>query len=93
MTFLESSELDGVVNVTSPNPVDNRELMATLRRVLGVPVGMPLAKWMLELGAFGLRTETELIVKSRWVLPQRLLDAGFEFEFPQLEGALRQILP
>jgi uncharacterized protein (TIGR01777 family) len=90
--FLEVTPLDGVVNVTSPNPVTNAEFMATLRRVLGVPFGVPLQKWMLELGAIGIRTETELILKSRWVLPARLLEAGFVFEFPDLEGALRDIL-
>lgn len=90
--FLETADLDGPVNVTSPNPSTNREVMATLRRVLGVPFGLPLQRWMLELGAFGLRTETELILKSRWVLPERLLAAGFEFEHPDLEEALRQIL-
>jgi uncharacterized protein (TIGR01777 family) len=79
-------------NVTSPNPVTNRELMATLRRVLGVRVFIPLFSWMLELGAFATRTETELLLKSRWVVPTRLLAAGFEFEYPELEGALRDIL-
>jgi uncharacterized protein len=90
--FLEVTPLDGVVNVTSPNPVTNAELMATLRRVLRVPFGMPLQQWMLELGSIGMRTETELILKSRWVLPARLLEAGFVFEFPDLEPALRDIL-
>ena len=92
MRFLEEHELDGVVNVTSPNPSTNREVMATLRRVLGVPFGIPLPRIALEVGARVIRTETELILKSRWVLPKRLLDAGFEFRYPDLEGALRQIL-
>ncbi len=92
MRFLEVHDLDGVVNVTSPNPSTNREVMATLRRVLGVPFGMPLPRIALEVGARVIRTETELILKSRWVLPKRLLDAGFEFRYPDLEGALRQIL-
>lgn len=92
MRFLETSDLDGVVNITSPNPSTNREVMATLRRVLGVPFGVPLPRIALELGAFAIRTETELILKSRWVLPKRLLDAGFVFEYPELESALRQIL-
>jgi hypothetical protein len=85
-------EISDPINVSSPNPVDNRELMATLRRVLGVRFGIPLFGWMLELGAFAIRTETELLLKSRWVVPSRLLAAGFEFEFPTLEGALRDIL-
>jgi uncharacterized protein (TIGR01777 family) len=92
MRFLESSDLDGVVNITSPNPSTNREVMATLRKVLGVPIGIPLPRFALELGAWAIRTETELILKSRWVLPKRLLDAGFTFEYPELEPALRQIL-
>ena len=85
-------EISDPINVSSPNPVDNRELMATLRRVLGVRVGIPLFGWMLELGAFAIRSETELLLKSRWVVPSRLLAAGFEFEFPKLEDALRDIL-
>lgn len=92
MRFLEVRHLDGVINITSPNPSTNREVMATLRRVLGVPFGIPLPRIALELGAFAIRTETELILKSRWVLPKRLLDAGFAFEYPDLEEALRQIL-
>ena len=80
------------VNLSSPSPVDNRELMSTLRRVLGVRVFIPMLGWMLELGAFAMRTETELLLKSRWVVPTRLLAAGFRFEFPKLEGALRDIL-
>lgn len=92
MRFLETSDLDGPVNITSPNPSTNRDVMATLRRVLKVPIGIPLPRIALELGALAIRTETELILKSRWVLPKRLLDAGFEFEYPELEPALRQIL-
>ncbi|MEO8262981.1 MAG: TIGR01777 family oxidoreductase [Pseudolysinimonas sp.] len=92
MRFFETSDLDGAINITSPNPSTNREVMATLRRVLGVPIGIPLPRFALELGAFAIRTETELILKSRWVLPTRLLDAGFVFDYPDLEGALRQIL-
>ena len=91
--FLSTSpDVGDTVNVSSPNPVENRELMATLRRVLGVRMGIPLFGWMLEAGAFAIRTETELLLKSRWVVPTRLLAAGFEFEFPRLEGALRDIL-
>jgi hypothetical protein len=91
--FLVSApDLGDTVNVSSPNPVENRDLMATLRRVLGVRAGIPLFGWMLEAGAFAIRTETELLLKSRWVVPTRLLAAGFEFEFPTLEAALRDIL-
>ena len=92
MRFLEASDLSGPVNITSPNSSTNGEVMATIRTVLGVPFGIPLPRFALELGAIAIRTETELILKSRWVLPQRLLDAGFVFEYPELEGALREIL-
>lgn len=92
MRFLETSPLAGPLNFSSPHPSTNREVMATLRRVLGVPIGIPLPRPALELGALAIRTETELILKSRWVLPARLLDAGFVFSYPDLEPALRQIL-
>jgi uncharacterized protein (TIGR01777 family) len=83
--------IDGPVNVSSPNPVRNVELMATVRRVLGVPFGLSLYRWMIEIGAWAIRTEPELLLKSRWVTPTRLLDEGFEFEHAELENALRDI--
>jgi NAD dependent epimerase/dehydratase family enzyme len=85
-------DVDGPVNIAAPAPVDNREFMATLRRVLGVPVGLPAYRWMLEAGSAVIRTETELVLKSRWVVPERLLDAGYTFAFPELEPALRDIV-
>ena len=88
----DNSALDGPLIAGSPNPTDNREFMHTLRRVLGVPIGLPSARWMLETASFVLRTEAELILKSRWVLPERLLAAGYRFRHPELEPALRQIL-
>lgn len=89
--FLERTpELDGPVNAAAPHPVDNAVFMATVRRVLGARIGMPMPRWMLELGAIGMRTETELILKSRWVLPQKLTAAGFEFRYPTLEAAVRE---
>jgi len=88
----DRADIDGVVNVTSPNPTDDVTLMRTIRRVLGMPFGMPLPRWALELGSVAIRTETELVLKSRWVLPERLLDAGYRFRYPDLESALRQIV-
>jgi len=85
-------ELDGVVNVSSPNPTDNRTFMATLRRVLRVPFGLPAYRWMLEAGSIAIRTETELVLKSRWVVPERLVEAGYEFAEPDLEKALTDIV-
>jgi uncharacterized protein (TIGR01777 family) len=88
----QNDGVSGPVNLSSPKPVENRELMATLRRVLNVPFGIPLYEWMLRLGAWAIRTETELLLKSRWVVPTRLLAEGFQFEHPDLDEALRDIL-
>lgn len=89
--FVERTpSLDGPVNAAAPNPVDNVEFMAMVRRVLGARIGPPMPRWMLELGAIGIRTETELILKSRWVIPEKLTVAGFEFAYPHLEDALRE---
>lgn len=92
LDFVEMTpSLDGPVNASAPNPVDNRSFMAAVRRVLGVTFGPPIPRWMLEVGAIGIRTETELILKSRWVLPEKLQSAGFEFAHPEHEPALRSI--
>jgi NAD dependent epimerase/dehydratase family enzyme len=85
-------DLEGAVNVSSPHPTDNRTFMRTLRRVLGVPIGVPVFRWMLELGSAVIRTETELVLKSRWVVPGRLEEAGYSFVHPELEPALRNLL-
>lgn len=88
--FIEQHpQLDGAVNAAAPHPVDNREFMAAVRRASGVRFGPPTPRWMLEIGAMGIRTETELILKSRWVLPGKLTAAGYEFQHPDLDGALR----
>lgn len=89
IAFLERHpELDGPVNAVAPGASDNRTLMATIRRALGIPFGLPQPRGMLELGALGIRTETELILKSRWVAPERLLGAGYAFAHPDLEEAV-----
>lgn len=91
--FLEARpDIDGVINAAAPAPTDNRGMMRTLRQTVGVPFGLPLPRWMLELGSIAIRTETELVLKSRWVIPERLLRAGYRFEHPALEPALRRIV-
>lgn len=91
--FLERApELEGPVNAAAPRPSDNAGFMATIRRALGARIGVPLPRWMLELGAIGIRTETELILKSRWVLPERLIAAGYVFRHPELDEAVRDAL-
>ncbi|MCP2030898.1 NAD dependent epimerase/dehydratase family enzyme [Okibacterium sp. HSC-33S16] len=85
-------DIDGVLNVSSPNPSDNRTVMTTIRRILGVPIGLPAFRWMLELGMAVFRTEPELVLKSRWVLPERLTELGYRFSHPHLGEALTTIL-
>jgi uncharacterized protein len=85
--LLQREDLAGPINIASPNPLPNREFMAALRRAWEIPNGLPLPRPALELGALFLRTETELVLKSRRVVPTRLLEAGFCFEFPALDEA------
>jgi uncharacterized protein (TIGR01777 family) len=93
ITFLlERSDMSGAVNVASPNPLPQREFMAVLRQAWGVGIGLPATKWMTEVGAFFLRTETELTFKSRRVVPGRLLDAGFAFDFPEWPAAAAELV-
>jgi len=89
--LIEHDEIDGAVNVAAPNPLPNAEFMRILREAAGVPVGLPAATWMLEIGAVFLRTETELILKSRRVVPGRLLEGRFVFEFPFWPDAARDL--
>ena len=91
--FLKDREdLNGVFNCSSPYPVSNRELMKTLRQNMNVRFGLPASKWMLELGAIFIRTETELILKSRWVIPERLQREGYTFTYPTLDETFYDIL-
>ena len=89
--LIDRQGITGRVNLASPNPLPNQQMMQTLRKVLGVRFGLPASAWMLEVGAFLLRTETELIIKSRRVIPARLLAEGFVFDYPDLEAALAEL--
>ncbi|MBE2179109.1 MAG: TIGR01777 family protein [Chthoniobacterales bacterium] len=89
--ILEHPEMEGPVNLCSPNPLPNSEFMRALRGAWGIPVGLPAADWMLEVGAVLLRTETELILKSRRVAPSRLAASGFSFGFPDWADASRDL--
>ena len=84
--------LSGEINVTSPNPLPYRDLMRATREAWGVGFGIPAARWMLEVGALMLGTESELILKSRRVIPGRLLDDGFGFEFPDWPAAAQDLV-
>jgi len=89
--ILARDEFCGAVNICAPNPVTNGEFMRELRAAAGVGFGLPAAKWMLEIGAIFMRTETELILKSRRVVPGWLLRSGFRFEFPEWKAAAREL--
>lgn len=88
----EKEEVSGVFNCSAPHPITNRELMDNLRKAMNRKIGLPSPKWMLEIGAFLIRTETELILKSRWVIPERLEREGYKFKINTIEKALQQIL-
>ena len=90
--LLEHDEIDGVVNVTSPNPLRNRDLMRHLREAAGMPLGLPVVPGMAELGAWMLGTDVELMRKSRRVVPERLLGAGYRFSNPTWPEAARSLV-
>lgn len=90
--LMAHEEMDGPVNLAAPNPLPNRDFMRTLRQAWGTPLGLPAPRPLLELGAVFLRTETELILKSRRVVPGRLLRAGFEFQFPEWPDAAKDLV-
>ena len=89
--LIDQDELEGAVNLAAPNPLPNAEFMRVLRDSWGARLGLPATEWMLEIGTFLLRTETELILKSRRVIPSRLLNSGFTFQFPAWPEAARDL--
>lgn len=90
--LIDVPELEGPINLASPYPIPNSEFMADLRDAWGSLAGLNASPWMLEIGAFLLRTEAELILKSRRVVPGRLQDAGFVFEFPEWKSAAQDLV-
>ena len=89
--LMEHPEISGPVNFAAPNPLPNAEMMRLFREAVGAPFGLPATEWMLEIGAFFLRTETELILKSRRVVPGKLLNSGFSFRFPTMREAIADL--
>ncbi len=90
--LFDHPELEGVYNIVAPGPVTNACFMATLRKLAGRRFGLPAPTWLLKLGAALIGTETELLLKSRWVIPTKLEQTGFRFRYPQLDEALAAIL-
>ncbi|MFJ8579471.1 TIGR01777 family oxidoreductase [Micromonospora sp. NPDC093277] len=85
--LIERDDLTGAVNLAAPGPLPHREFMRELRSAWRMPVGLPATRWMAEVGAFAIRSDTELLLKSRRVAPGRLSDAGFTFGYPQWQAA------
>jgi len=90
--LIEHGELDGCINIAAPHPLPNREFMEELRRAARVHVGLPAPRWLLEIGTFFLRTETELVLKSRRVVARRLMESGFAFAFPDWHPAVQDLV-
>lgn len=90
--LINNEKAEGAYNFAAPDPIPNKEFMSLLRKKLNVKIGLPSTKWMMEIGAFFIRTETELILKSRKVVPGRLLKEGFVFKYPTAEQALTNLL-
>jgi uncharacterized protein (TIGR01777 family) len=90
--LLKHDEISGPVNLAAPQPLPQRDLMATLRSATGMPIGVPATAWLLEIAAFLRQTDSELLLKSRRVVPGRLLEAGFRFEFPTWDEAARRLV-
>jgi len=89
--LIQHQDLVGPVNLASPNPLPYSEFVRALREAWGARIGLPATRWMLEIGAVPLQTETELILKSRRVVPRRLIESGFTFKFPRWPEAARDL--
>jgi NAD dependent epimerase/dehydratase family enzyme len=89
--LIAHDEISGAVNIAAPNPLPYTAFMRDLRAAWGMPLGLPATRWMLEIGALVLQTESELVLKSRRVVPGRLLQAGFEFQYPAWPEAARDL--
>lgn len=90
--FIIENELSGSINVVSPKPIRNEEFMKKLQKAVGIPFGLPISKPMLEFGAKIIKTETELVLKSRNVIPKRLTENGFQFEFGDLDRTFKNLI-
>ncbi|SFQ01526.1 TIGR01777 family oxidoreductase [Parafilimonas terrae] len=88
----DHSNLNGIFNCSSPNPLSNKIFMQKLRRCMNISIGLPSPAWQLKIGAVLIKTETELVLKSRWVLPDRLLKEGYTFLYPSLDNALINLI-
>jgi uncharacterized protein len=91
--LIERDDLAGAVNLAAPAPLPQREFVRILRSAWRIPVGLPATRWMAEIGAFAMRSDTELLLKSRRVVPERLVRAGFTFDYPDWQAAAADLVP
>lgn len=90
--LIADESFTGAVNLAAPSPLPNRDFMLVLRQAWGIGFGLPAAAWMIELGTWAMRTESELVLKSRRVVPGRLLEAGFDFRYPEWPLAAKELV-
>lgn len=90
--IIQNGNLTGKINITAPNPLSNKEFMQKLRKEMKMPFGLDAAVWQLEIASVFLQTETELLLKSRNVYPEKLLQNGFQFKFPTVESAFQHLI-
>ena len=89
--IIDRADLAGAINITAPEPLPNADFLRVMREAWGAHVGIPAPAWLLTIAAFLRRVETELLLKSRRVVPRRLLEAGFRFRFPSWPDAARDL--
>jgi uncharacterized protein (TIGR01777 family) len=90
--FIIQKEISGIINIVSPQPIRNVDFMMKLRKAVRFPFGIPMNTFLLEIGSFFIRTETELVLKSRNVIPKRLLENGFQFKFGNIDETFQNLL-
>jgi NAD dependent epimerase/dehydratase family enzyme len=88
----DQKEAEGIYNCVAPNAVTNKAFMQTMLTITGNAIGLPAPAWLLEIGAWLIRTETELMLKSRWVAPKRSIQEGFVYKYDEVEKAIREII-
>nr|WP_315157351.1 TIGR01777 family oxidoreductase [uncultured Flavobacterium sp.] len=89
--FIIEKEITGIINIISPEPIANKSFMSLLRKAVGIPFGIPISEPLLKFGSFFIRTEAELVLKSRNVIPKRLVENGFKFKFENIDNAFQNL--
>lgn len=90
--LIDHEHISGAINITAPNPLSNEAFMKKLRQEMKIPFGLNAAVWQLEIASVFLKTETELLLKSRNVYPEKLVKSGFHFNYPVIEQALEDLI-